>query len=943
MLAMLFRCPRLAAVANLLWLLFGLSPLVSAGAGPDDRADSLQPILANLGVTLRVDERPSWPRPAAASVEVTLSPQVDEPGSQVVSFGLPFGPDVLKDDGLIRVADAQGKEIAAFTRPLAFWGIDGKRGSIRSVLVQFATDFHDRTPRKVTITWERARTARRPAQTPIADTQFIEPRDGFDFHGPKVLAILPAAWLCDSLVAWQQVPASRNTAAEWFDQHLVQQFPGSLKSLASKSYDAHLYDRPATYAKIYVRYGEEKYLRAALQANDFYIQHLGKDGFFDLKPGDFKYVYAEGSTIAYLLTGDERYRQAVERGLLSWAKWPRVEYQGSGFWTERHAGTGMATYLHAYELLGDPKLLETALRYFEGVLALQLKPLDGKPPDGAWVHTAASHGDGNGWTTSPWMSALLMDSIWKLWMYTGDRRCPASLAMYAKFIEKHALTADGKHVYYMANSPGRGQSVKPESTAHNMEAAYILAMGYYLSGGSDLGLLAKVKTVWPPLINDDANTPTRKFAWRFRETAMLVWFLTNVQGAAAASLKEVNPPAPPDSGPAVAIVGVQLIDGRGGPPVADATVVVRGERISAVGPGRSITVPEGAVKIDGKGLSLVPGLIDAHFHIERNYLLPRIFMARGVTSLRDPGQWLRIYEPIRNSELPQPRCFVAGPHLDCEPHAYPNDAFTVTNADETRRAVNQFIDEGASVIKVYFRLPLDLIAVACEAAHQRGVPVTAHLELVDADAAIQAGVDGIEHVTSFGTALANPADAEPFRAAVRLDNRARAEGRYDLWSKIDLEHSPRVHPLLQLVAERKTVISPTLAVFEVRKDDKAATPAKVRGYENMLKFVGMCHRAGCPIVVGSHSHAPKAEEGGAYQRELELLVECGLTPMEVITAATLNNARFFRIQDRLGTIEPGKLADLVLIEGDPLQDIKAMSKVRRVMLNGRWVAPAAPE
>jgi hypothetical protein len=123
----------------------------------------------------------------------------------------------------------------------------------------------------------------------------------------------------------------------------------------------------------------------------------------------------------------------------------------------------MAAYLNAYELLGDPKLLDIARRYFDGILAMQFQPLDGKPPDGAWLHTGASHGDGNGWTTSPWMSALLMDSIWKWWMIAGDPRCPASLAAYAKFAEKHAVTADGRGVWYMANSPDRGRSVNPES------------------------------------------------------------------------------------------------------------------------------------------------------------------------------------------------------------------------------------------------------------------------------------------------------------------------------------------------------------------------------------------------------------------------------------------------------------------------------------------------
>src|SRR6185503_7327926 len=150
-------------------------------------------------------------------------------------------------------------------------------------------------------------------------------------------------------------------------------------------------------------------------------------------------------------------------------------------------------------------------------------------------------------------------------------------------------------------------------------------------------------------------------------------------------------------------------------------------------------------------------------------------------------------------------------------------------------------------------------------------------------------------------------------------------------------HSPRVQPLIDLIVKQKIFLSPTLAVFERRAGDKGVIDAEARGYANMLKFVRLCHRAGATIVVGSHSSVPKAERGWAFQREMELLAECGLTPREIISAATLNNARFFHADALLGSIERDKLADLILVDGNPIADIRAMRQVKRVMLQGRWV------
>jgi imidazolonepropionase-like amidohydrolase len=407
--------------------------------------------------------------------------------------------------------------------------------------------------------------------------------------------------------------------------------------------------------------------------------------------------------------------------------------------------------------------------------------------------------------------------------------------------------------------------------------------------------------------------------------------------AGAAELREIKPPPEPPAESVIAIVGARLIDGRGGPPVEDAVVVVRGSTIAAAGPQREVTIPANAKPFDARGLSVLPGLIDSHFHSKNDVIRPIEYeLKRGITTFRDPGHPFRFYDAARAAETTMPRIFLCGGHLDAHPPVWADQAVVVTVAEQARRAVNDHVDAGATAIKIYLRLPLEHIAAACEAAKQRGVLVTAHLELVDADAAIRAGVRGIEHVTSFGTALAEPEVAAKFKAAVNADSAVRHELRHWLWSTLDLEASPRVKPMLNLVVREKVFVSPTLAVFEKRAGEKGASESDAAGFANMVKFTGLCHQAGAQVVVGSHTSAPHAAVGRAYQRELELLVQAGLSPLEAITAGTLHNAQFFGIEGRLGSIEPGKLADLVLIEGDPARDIGAMNNVRRVMLNGLW-------
>lgn len=406
--------------------------------------------------------------------------------------------------------------------------------------------------------------------------------------------------------------------------------------------------------------------------------------------------------------------------------------------------------------------------------------------------------------------------------------------------------------------------------------------------------------------------------------------------AGGQAIRQMDPSPAPDQEAVTAIVGATLIDGRGAPPVPEATVIVRGDRIIAAGPSNAVPIPAGAERIEARGLTVLPGLIDAHYHRAFGTELPVLFLRHGVTTLRDPGAWIEDYAAIRSHPVPVPRLFLTGPHLDSPPPAYPRNSLLLRDEEEARIAVERLAESGASAIKVYFRLSLALISAITRTADSLGIPVTGHLEIVDARDAIRAGLHGIEHVTSFGTALAAPQAAEAYRQAVIADNSARRAGRFRLWSGLELD-SPAAREAIRLMVRHGVFLSPTLGEFERRAGDEGVTEEEARGFANMLRFTGLAHRGGATVVVGSHANVRHAERGWAYHREMELLVEAGMTPLEAISAGTLHNARFLRVEDRLGTVEPGKLADLVLVRGDPSADIGAMREVETVMLNGVWV------
>ena len=405
--------------------------------------------------------------------------------------------------------------------------------------------------------------------------------------------------------------------------------------------------------------------------------------------------------------------------------------------------------------------------------------------------------------------------------------------------------------------------------------------------------------------------------------------------ARSRTIRELNQTEIRKGDRAIALTGATLIDGKGGEPIENSLVVVRNNTIEFAGESGDGKIPDDADVVDAKGLALLPGLIDAHYHNAYSQVMPPSFLGKGITSVRDPGSWMDFYDSVRMAGKPIPRLFLTGPHIDMYPPAYPDNSYLVKDPEEARLAVKLFASQGATAVKVYFRLPVATIRAICETAHQEGIPVTGHLEITNARDAINAGLDGIEHITSFGTCLLPPREVEAYKQLVLADNNARWSGRYQAWNRIQLDNNPVVDSLVSFLASKKTFVTPTLAIFEKQSADSDSV--EVGGFRNMLNFVRLAHKGGVRIVVGSHTWVPYAETGYAYFREMELLQDAGMHPMEIIQAATIYNAEFLRVSERLGSLEKGKLADLILVEGEPMKDIVAMRNVRRVMLNGVWV------
>lgn len=416
---------------------------------------------------------------------------------------------------------------------------------------------------------------------------------------------------------------------------------------------------------------------------------------------------------------------------------------------------------------------------------------------------------------------------------------------------------------------------------------------------------------------------------------MNMWRILPVVGLVVllASVVSAQPPTPN-----LVIRNGTLIDGTGRPPVEGATIFVSGDRITRVATGEA-TLPVGIRVIDATGLSVLPGLMDMHIH-HRSWMWP-LFLQFGVTTVRDVGSdpdlILRERERERRGELTAPRIFACGPLLDGDPPVWGTawrGSVALTSVDQARAAAQRLLDRGVECLKVYSRLPSALMRAVVEMATARGVPVTGHVGTVSARDAVEMGVHAIEHAS--GIIFPMPPEVQELLVRVFVER-----GTFMVATMLvdeNFGNLPTIgnarYPNLSLVPADET-----RRWLDWRNDfrlrgatDEAFARWRAR-VAAKAAFIGAFHRAGGKVVAGSDTPNPFVVPGISLHQELESLVASGLSPMDAIMSATSVAAALLRRAD-LGTVEEGKLADLVLVTGNPATDITATRNVRAVIKGG---------
>ena len=429
---------------------------------------------------------------------------------------------------------------------------------------------------------------------------------------------------------------------------------------------------------------------------------------------------------------------------------------------------------------------------------------------------------------------------------------------------------------------------------------------------------------------------------------------------------------------ALVLQGGKLIDGTGRPALDDCAIVIRAGRFQAVGKSGQVPLPADAEVIDVKGKTVLPGFIDGHGHLEDFH--GELYLHLGITTcanieLYQDGPWtLAQKQGTALGKIRGPRIWMSGRAIggvgtghDAFGSRTARDNIIVRTAEEVRKAVQRKRELGCEILKVNEFLSMDLVKVAVEEAHGLGMRVAAHSW--DVMGSVQAGVDAIEHIWSVGYSTI------PYPPARRKLAEDRLGGVIDQELAGAYYQTENYAPVIDAMVQRGVAWTPTIAKWlrplspsaerfrerenEILNNPNADLPAAVRavtdnaydkllkrytpeqlqqtrrGYEKANEFIHRFVQAGGILKEGSDP--PRGMAALLMHQALVMDVEAGVPPMTAIQAATLNVAKTFGKDKDYGSVEPGKVADLSIVEGDPLQDIWMTQNVKMVIVDGKVV------
>ena len=430
--------------------------------------------------------------------------------------------------------------------------------------------------------------------------------------------------------------------------------------------------------------------------------------------------------------------------------------------------------------------------------------------------------------------------------------------------------------------------------------------------------------------------------------------------------------------PKVILEHVRVIDGTGAEAVGDRNVVIEEGKIAAVQAGTDVAAAAGTTVIDLRGYSVMPGIVGMHNHLfyiarpnfradwnseppivapQMSFSAPRLYLAGGVTTMRTTGSVetyadINLKHEIDRGELPGPHMDVTGPYLEGA-HGYFLQMHWLSSADEARQFVDYWADRGASSFKAYMNITRAELKAAIDEAHKRGIKVTGHLCSVTYKEAAELGIDDLEHGFFVNTQL------DPGK---KRDQCSESMGDYTL-EHMD-PNGVEAKDLMAMLVTHHVAITSTLPVFEGdiagrpplraaaleamsplareaylyirnRPQDKPSRRDGAMLFKRDMELERAFAAAGGLLLAGPDPTG----DGGVVpgfgdQREIELLVEAGFSPVEAIKIATLNGAVYLGRQDQIGSIVAGKNADLVVIKGDPATKISDIESVEIVFKDG---------